>query len=71
MQQRCLARIRPIVLNRASFEVYKSLMEAERLDISVLLNAPGFGLFGKFTHKLCDEDPVQAEDKINLNLFAV
>lgn len=46
-------------------------MEAERLDISVLLNAPGFGLFGKFTHKLCDKDPVQAEDKINLNLFAV
>ena len=52
LQVKCRARVRPIVLDlldRASFDVYKALLEEEQPEIAVLVNAAGFGLFGTYT----------------------
>ena len=58
LQSRCRAQVRPIVLDlgqRESFAVYRALLEKERPDIAVLVNASGFGLFGVFTEMDMDE----------------
>ena len=47
----CRAAVRPVVLDlmdRASYNVYKSMLEAEKPEIQVLVNAAGCGLFGEF-----------------------
>ena len=47
----CRAVVRPIALDlmdRASYDVYKSMLEEEKPEIQVLVNAAGCGLFGEF-----------------------
>ena len=51
LQARCRTKIRPLVFdlsNPASFAEYKALLEAEKPQIRVLVNAAGYGLFGTF-----------------------
>ena len=51
LQARCRTKIRPLVFdlsNPASFVEYKALLEAEKPQIRVLVNAAGYGLFGTF-----------------------
>jgi hypothetical protein len=70
LKEKCRAKIRPIVLDlqdRASFEVYKSLLEEYKPEIAVLVNAAGFGLFGTFT----DMDMNKQLDIIDLNSRAL
>ena len=50
--ENCRAKVRPIALDltdRESFAVYKGILETEKPEIQVLVNAAGFGLFGTFT----------------------
>ena len=50
--EKCRAKVRPIALDladRESLAVYKGILEAEKPEIQVLVNAAGFGLFGTFT----------------------
>ncbi len=61
LQSKCRAKVRPIALDlqhRDSYEDYAMLLEAEKPQIAVLVNAAGFGLFGTFTemdmHKQLD-----------------
>jgi short-subunit dehydrogenase len=64
------AKIRPISLdlcNEGSFKVYKNLLEKEKPDIKLLVNAAGFGKFGKF-----ESVPIEDDLKmIDLNCKAV
>ena len=51
LQARCRTKIRPLVFdlsNPASFAEYNALLEAEKPQIRVLVNAAGYGLFGTF-----------------------
>lgn len=51
LQARCRTKIRPLVFNLsnpASFAEYKVLLEAEKPQIRILVNAAGYGLFGTF-----------------------
>ena len=51
LQARCRTKIRPLVFdlsNPSSFESYRTLLEAEKPHIRVLVNAAGYGLFGTF-----------------------
>ena len=51
LQARCRTKIRPLVLdlsNPVCFAEYKALLEAEKPQIRVLVNAAGYGLFGTF-----------------------
>ena len=70
LQSRCRARVRPIVLDlgqRESFDVYKELLEREKPEIAVLVNAAGFGLFGVFT----EMDRDRQLDIVDLNSRAL
>ena len=70
LKEKCRARIRPIVLDlqtRESFALYRQLLEQERPEISVLVNAAGFGLFGAFM----DMDMDRQLDIIDLNSRAL
>ena len=52
LKAKCRAKVRPIVLDllkRESLQSYKELLEREKPEIAVLVNAAGFGLFGTFT----------------------
>ena len=64
--ENCRANVRPIALDltdRESFAVYKGILEAEKPEIQVLVNAAGFGLFGTFT----EMDMDRQLDIIDLN----
>lgn len=66
LQEKCRARVRPVVLDlqkRESFAVYRALLEQEKPEIAVLVNAAGFGLFGAFM----DMDMDRQLDIIDLN----
>ncbi|MEA5151050.1 MAG: SDR family NAD(P)-dependent oxidoreductase [Oscillospiraceae bacterium] len=66
LQDRCRARIRPLPLDlqlRESFKTYRALLEQEKPEIAVLVNAAGFGLFGVFA----DMDMDEQLDIIDLN----
>ncbi len=68
--EKCRARIRPIVLDlqlRENYAVYRTLLEQEKPEIAVLVNAAGFGLFGVFT----DMDMDRQLDIIDLNSRAL
>ena len=70
LRDKCRAKVRPIVLDlqdRASFDVYKALLEEEQPEIAVLVNAAGFGLFGAFM----DMDMDRQLDIIDLNSRAL
>lgn len=67
---KCRARVRPIALDlgrRESFEEYRALLERERPEISLLVNAAGFGLFGVFE----EMDMARQLDIIDLNSRAL
>ena len=58
LQSKCRAKVRPLALDlqdRASFAAYRALLEGEKPEISVLVNAAGFGLFGVFTEMDMDK----------------
>lgn len=64
----CRAAVRPVVLDlmdRASYNVYKSMLEAEKPEIQVLVNAAGCGLFGEFMEMDMDRqlDIIELNDK--------
>ena len=64
--EKCRAKVRPIALDladRESFAVYKDVLETEKPEIKVLVNAAGFGLFGTFT----EMDMDRQLDIIDLN----
>lgn len=64
--EKCRAKVRPIALDladRESFAAYKDVLEAEKPEIKVLVNAAGFGLFGTFT----EMDMNRQLDIIDLN----
>lgn len=70
LQARCRARVRPITLDlgqRESFEKYRRLLASEKPEISILVNAAGFGLFGVFEEMDCDRQL----DIIDLNSRAL
>lgn len=70
LQSRCRAKVRPIALDlgqRESFAAYSRLLDAEKPNIVVLVNAAGFGLFGVFEEMDCDRQL----DIIDLNSRAL
>ena len=70
LKSRCRNPIRPLVLDlqkRESLEVYRDLLEKERPEIRVLVNAAGFGLFGVFE----EMDMDRQLDIIDLNARAL
>ena len=70
LQGRCRARVSPIALDlgkRESFGEYKALLESEKPEIAVLVNAAGFGLFGVFE----EMDMDRQLDIIDLNSRAL
>ena len=70
LKEKCRAKIRPIVLDlqtRESFALYRQLLEQEKPEIAVLVNAAGFGLFGTFM----DMDMDRQLDIIDLNSRAL
>ena len=70
LKEKCRAKIRPIVLDlqqRESFALYRELLEQEKPEIAVLVNAAGFGLFGAFM----DMDMDRQLDIIDLNSRAL
>lgn len=51
LKTECRTPVRPIpldLLDRASFDAYRSLLEEHKPQIEFLVNAAGFGLFGTF-----------------------
>lgn len=70
LQAHCRAKVRPIALDlgqRESFSAYSCLLDAEKPEIAVLVNAAGFGLFGVFEEMDCDRQL----DIIDLNSRAL
>ena len=70
LKEKCRAKIRPIVLDlqtRESFALYRQLLEQEKPEVAVLVNAAGFGLFGAFM----DMDMDRQLDIIDLNSRAL
>ncbi len=70
LKEKCRNNIRPIpldLLERASFEKYRTLLEEFKPEIQFLVNAAGFGLFGSFT----DMDLDKQLDSISLNANAL
>ena len=70
LKAKCRAKVRPIPLDlqdRESFKVYRRMLEEEKPEIAVLVNAAGFGLFGVFREMDMDEQL----DIIDLNSRAL
>lgn len=52
LKQECRTAVRPVVMDlmeRENFARYQAMLEEEKPEIRVLVNAAGFGLFGTFT----------------------
>lgn len=70
LKAECGTPIRPIpldLLDKASFETYRAMLEADRPEIEFLVNAAGFGLFGTFAEMDLDTQL----DSITLNANAL
>ena len=70
LKAKCRAKVRPIpldLLDRESYKVYRRMLEEEKPEIAVLVNAAGFGLFGTFI----DMDMDEQLDIIDLNSRAL
>ncbi len=70
LQEECRAKVRPIaldLLDENSFEVYNKLLEKEKPEVEVLVNAAGFGLFGTFI----EMDLKTQLDSVKLNSCAL
>ena len=64
LKQECTTPVRPIALDlleNSSFETFASLLEAEKPNIRLLVNAAGFGKFGAY-HKVSIEDDCRMID---------
>ncbi len=51
LQEKCKTKIRPIPMDLSkseSYEAYRELLEKEKPEIHILVNAAGYGLFGEF-----------------------
>ena len=51
LKAQCSLPIRPVVLDlcqNSAFEAYQALLEAEKPNVKLLVNAAGFGKFGSF-----------------------
>ena len=58
LAEKCSHKIRPVPLDltdRASFATLSGLLESEKPDIRILVNAAGYGLFGEFENMGTDE----------------
>lgn len=54
LKDKCRTPIRPIVLDLSELRAlddYKAILESERPEIAILVNAAGFGAFGPFAEK--------------------
>ena len=54
LKDKCRTPVRPIVLDLSELRAlddYKAILESERLEIAILVNAAGFGVFGAFAEK--------------------
>ena len=52
LKQQCRTDVRPVAMDlmeRENFAKYQAMLEEEKPEIRVLVNAAGFGLFGTFT----------------------
>ena len=70
LRSKCRAKVRPIpldLLDRESYKVYRRMLEEEKPEIAVLVNAAGFGLFGTFR----DMDLDEQLDIVELNAKAL
>lgn len=70
LRGKCRAKIRPLPMDlqkRESYAAYKELLEKEKPEIAVLVNAAGFGLFGTFN----EMDMITQLDSVNLNTEAL
>lgn len=68
LKDHCRTTVRPVALDlmeRESYQKYKEMLEAEKPEIQVLVNAAGFGLFGTFTEMDMDKqlDIIQLNDQ--------
>lgn len=68
LKDRCRTAVRPVALDlmeRGSYQKYKEMLEAEKPEIQVLVNAAGCGLFGTFTEMDMDKqlDIIQLNDQ--------
>ena len=68
LNDRCRTAVRSVALDlleRESYQKYKEMLEAEKPEIQVLVNAAGFGLFGTFTEMDMDKqlDIIQLNDQ--------
>ena len=64
LRQECAIPIRPIVLDLCdweSFQVYAQLLDEEKPQVKLLVNAAGFGKFGAY-HKISMEDDLRMLD---------
>ena len=64
LQDEVSAKIRPVVLDladSASFDTYAKLLEEEKPNVKLLVNAAGFGKFGSY-HKVSLEDECKMID---------
>ena len=70
LKAKCRAKVRPLpldLLDRESYSVYRRMLEVEKPEIAVLVNAAGFGLFGTFS----DMDMDKQLDIVELNAKAL
>lgn len=70
LKTECSNAVRPIaldLLDNASFQKYRAMLEEHDPEIQILVNAAGFGLFGAFT----DMDLDKQLDSITLNANAL
>ena len=54
LKDKCRTPVRPIVLDLSKLRAlddYKAILESERPEIAILVNAAGFGVFGLFAEK--------------------
>ena len=68
LNDRCRTAVRSVALDlleRESYQKYKEMLETEKPEIQVLVNAAGFGLFGTFTEMDMDKqlDIIQLNDQ--------
>ena len=59
LQEQVKVTVRPVVLDlckEESFQAYAALLEAEKPDVKLLVNAAGFGKFGSFENMSVEEE---------------
>ena len=70
LQEKCRNKLRPVVLDladSAAIEKYKTMLEEEKPEINLLINAAGCGVFGPFEEK----DLGKLLNSVNLNSVAL